>query len=497
MGRTYLLLEPFKTEKKSPNEKDFDFSVSLLTYASALVRKTAGYRLKSLSSLPLGLAQISSIAKECGANTEHIPFLIDASKHFITDTEIEKRISSMDWDEVWLSVGSPEAASEVFRYANIVKKVKSSAKTLVGGIFPSLYPDFFLKSPDIDYLIRGPAEDAIRIYVQHTNFSERKNIQGFCYHDKGNPPHISPEFALTPDLENLPPFDLEGMCIDDYMKSNHFANIQTSRGCPYNCPFCMHARFWGLKSRYRPIANLRKEMRVLQEHQCEAAYIVDSTFTLDINHVKRFNEMYQQERLEIKLAFETRADLFGEEMAQECARFKTLLVWFGGESGSPEVLARLRGKQQGEGLNHVLNLQNATTCAKRNGLLCGSSWVIGLPNETSQTIQETKRVILDLLEQGMDLVDIRILQIFPGTDYYEHPDNWGLKLLIPDDYSEASPWNRFAGHSTENLSKEQIVFGAKELQQAVLQYYLHHRNIPFIMKFLMNHPSIIRWIMRR
>lgn len=470
-----LLLEPVSTPHEVLNGTQYNLkdnkTRALLVYAAGILHKKHRVRFSSLHSIPLSLAQISSIVKEEGVLTYHIPFLLDVKERYLSDKEIEKKISSYDFDQVWMTVGGPEPSLETLRYAKIVKRIGKKISVMVGGMLPSMYPEFFLKHQEIDYLIRGPAEVAVKQYASNGLGENYKNIQGFCYKTETGKINISPSFAIEPDLNKIPPCDFKSVSIDDYMKDNHYCNIQSARGCPYNCPFCSHTRYWGLSIKYRPLKNVMEEMRVLEEHGCNSGYMVDSIFTMNKVRLRRFVEAFEKQKISIKLWFETRADHFSNDVAKLCSRFNTVLVGFGAESGSPTVLQRLRGKDHEAGHKHIKNLFKAVEIAKKYDLLTIGSWVIGLPGETKDTIEETKKVIMDLTERGLTFSDVRILQIFPGTDYWDNPEEWGLKITQEKAQSEYT-WDKHAQHGTESLTAQEIVEGAEEIREKLFQLYL-------------------------
>ncbi|MFX1258804.1 MAG: B12-binding domain-containing radical SAM protein [Promethearchaeota archaeon] len=471
--KNLLLLEPLNTPQEILTKDQGDFKDEkrwkLFAYFAGLVRKKFKISLTSLHSIPLGLAQISSIVKEDGVSTAHIPFILDSIKRYLPDKEIEAKISKFDYDEVWLSVGSPEAAHEVLRYAKIVKKINSDTPIMVGGVLPSMYPDFFLKNEEIDCLIRGPAEVAVKQYVKN---SIKNSIQGFCYKTDGKM-NIAPMYAIEPDLSKIPPYDFEGLFIEDYIKDNYFCNLQASRGCSFNCPFCTHPKFWGLTPKYRPLDHIKKEMRMVEDYGCKAGYFIDSTFTLNKNWLSKFVDAFNDEGITIKFSVQTRADMFTVEAAKLLGQTEIKLVWFGGESGSPKILKRLRGKDSDGGREHIKSLNKALKIAKEYNFLCGSSWMIGLPGEDKNTIQESRKVIFDLTKAGMDICDIRILQIFPGTDYWEDPQKWGLKIPQKENITSINtPWYKYAGHETEELTSEEIIAEANHIRDDLLDFYL-------------------------
>ncbi len=468
-----LLLEPFSYIPPDKTESEgLLLHKKLWAYIGTLIYKKYKLKFKSIFSIPLGLAQISSIVKEENVSTHHYPFLLDVQKRYLSNNEIEKIIRSFDYDEVWLSVGSPETALETLRYAKIIKKINSETKIIVGGMFPSLVPEIFFKHGQIDLLLRGSGEYAVRQYVKNPSPSNYSNIQGLCYKKNGET-RISDNYAIEPNLEECPPFDFEGMCIEKYMSENPYCNIQYSRGCPFNCPFCAHTRFWGRNVRHRSVKNVMQELKVLESYGCQGGYISDSTFTINKKKLIEFVEAYEKVDLDLKLYFETRADSFDDNMAKICKKFNPAMVFYGAESGSPTILKNLRGKSSSSGQKHLQDLSNAVKIAKNNDYLVGTSWMIGLPGESLETIKETRDFIFKLLDLGLDYADVRILQVFPGTDYWENAEKWGLKLNSRDLLYKHSAWDNFADHHTEKLNSEQIVLEANKLKKEIITYHIN------------------------
>nr|MDO8083947.1 hypothetical protein [Candidatus Sigynarchaeum springense] len=68
----------------------------------------------------------------------------------------------------------------------------------------------------------------------------------------------------------------------------------------------------------------------------------------------------------------------------------------------------------------------STTCgraARAAGFPSGASWVIGLPGESAA---KTAAFVVSLIWEGLDIPDVRALQVFPGTPHYQDPAAWGL-----------------------------------------------------------------------
>lgn len=439
-------------------------AIKVWMYAFNVIKQKLGLRMRGILSIPLGLAQLSAVAKECGYDTVHIPVMDKALKKRLSNKYLKKTIGREQFDMVLMACPSAESMQEIFRYAVIIKSINSSAPILLGGVYPSMSPEKFIECGEIDYIIRGEGEVALKEYLKSPTHENAKRIQGFCYKEQGTV-HISEKFAQIPDLQSTPPFDLESMELDRYMKFNPFSNIQTARGCPYGCPFCLHTAFWGKETRFRPIKNIMHELQTLEKHGCTGGYIIDSSFTINRKRLQEFVEAYETCGLKMKIAVETRADLFDEEKAALLKRMNTFLVWFGGESGSAEVLDQLSGKDNSS--NHVDSLFAAVSLCKKFDFISGTSWIAGLPNESKESLEATEKVILNLLDHGLTFADIRTLEVFSGTDYYDNPDEWGLQL---NTVSTSEGWHSIS-HSTEKLSAKEINMLTERIRKKIFATY--------------------------
>jgi radical SAM superfamily enzyme YgiQ (UPF0313 family) len=171
-------------------------------------------------------------------------------------------------------------------------------------------------------------------------------------------------------------------------------------------------------------------------------------------------------------------------MASLCKGFKPALVWFGAESGSPAVLARLPGKQAGGGKKHLDDLRSGVRNAKAAGIMSGTSWVIGLPGETAETTAETERFIMELMGLGMDIADVRNLQIFPGTDYYEHAEAWGIELGSGGIRLDKGRWQEAINHRIPTMTSEEIQAATRRVQAAIEGAWKASPEFPRVMRAL-------------
>jgi anaerobic magnesium-protoporphyrin IX monomethyl ester cyclase len=118
-------------------------------------------------------------------------------------------------------------------------------------------------------------------------------------------------------------------------------------------------------------------------------------------------------------------------------------VSFGVESGNPEMLQRIK---KGITLEKV---RKAVDLCKEVGLLAHTSFIVGLPGESPETLQDTKRFARSL----GSLYGYHFLAPFPGTTVRERIEEYDLEILTDD-------WRRYDANSaivrTSKLSAEDI-----------------------------------------
>ncbi|MBD3187986.1 hypothetical protein GF325_14210, partial [Candidatus Bathyarchaeota archaeon] len=224
-----LLLEPFKKLPQSTDPLD----IAVLEHFGRIIVEHAGFMPSGIHGPPLGLAQLAAMLHQRGHEACHEPFIIKAHRRELKDAYIEKKIRAHDFDVVGLSIGDPLSGVEARRYARIVKAINDTVPIIAGGMQPSFFPREFLQDESIDFVIRGKGEVAFPDLVEqlHEN-SQLMHVQGACSKE-----NITSDFAKEIPLSSLPPVDLDAVQGKVYLKRNPFANIQTSRGCPFNCPF--------------------------------------------------------------------------------------------------------------------------------------------------------------------------------------------------------------------------------------------------------------------
>ena len=121
-------------------------------------------------------------------------------------------------------------------------------------------------------------------------------------------------------------------------------------------------------------------------------------------------------------------------------------VWFGLESGSPEILAHI-----GKGTTAKLT-RKAFAAAKSVGIMRRAYVLLGTPPETLETIKQTEALIDEVQP---DTISFSILAPYPGTTYYDEAVHGGLDWEHIDEYGGSNPW-RSDDLSHQDLLNERL-----------------------------------------
>jgi len=184
------------------------------------------------------------------------------------------------------------------RIAEEMKKARD-VPTLLGGIHPTLAPEYALSGTPMDYAFRGEAESVIvRLAERLGSGASPDDIPGVIYRDKGEV-RFNPPAPLVENLDSLP--------FPDKQLFAHSINIRddymtlTSRGCPFQCAYCCEHIMKGMYDagkylRLRSVDNLMDELgRMKSEYKYTEVFFCSPVFPGDREWVAEFSRRYRRE----------------------------------------------------------------------------------------------------------------------------------------------------------------------------------------------------------
>jgi len=461
--------------------------------------------------LPLGIAYLASALRDlCEV------FVLDSAvegynreervgekflRYGLSFEEIEARIRKIEPDLVGISCIFSSQFQNALQVAKRAKKVSKEIITVLGGSHPSFESKKCLENPEIDFIVRGEGEFALRDLIQSIKKGFSSNHpQGIAwreddqYYDTGlRKPYPFLDEIPFPARELFPleKYHKISQPMGIVYKNRPFMNLITSRGCPYQCTFCSSTNFWGNRYRTRSPENVLSEMEELVEkYGIREFKFFDDNLTADLNRAKKifqgmiergFNVTWNTPNgVHIVNLDEEAIDL----MIQSGCYELTLAV----ESGDPWVLKNIIDKPTDLNL-----LEKVNKILKKKKLATYGFFIIGFPGESPEQIQRT----LDFSRKlDLDRISCFIANPLPGTRLLEICQERGY--LKPDyDFSDIDYFE--ARFDTENWSSKQIEkmrrkwfwrYNLGLLLKHPVRFFLRYQNLFF-------RPRLIYEILKR
>jgi len=238
--------------------------------------------------------------------------------------------------------------------------------------------------------------------------------------------------------------------------------IHAHRGCPSKCVFCPAGALSHYRVRFRSPENVFGEIEsCVREFGIRDFLFHGDTFTINKRWLIELCRRIVEARLDIRWGCNSRVDTMDDERAVWLAKAGCWVVAFGVESGSQELLDRMKKGAR------VEQAREAVAICKRHGLRTHAFYIIGLPWESEATLGETFRLARAL---DTDFFDFNIAYPLPGTEYYEIARAEGLL----DEPALAQASYAHAAARTLHLSREAL---ERWRRRALLRLYLRPRYV--------------------
>jgi radical SAM superfamily enzyme YgiQ (UPF0313 family) len=224
--------------------------------------------------------------------------------------------------------------------------------------------------------------------------------------------------------------------------------VQTLRGCPFNCVFCMNHN--GRVARTRSVENVIEEIEmIIANYQPKTIRFGDELFTIDMDRSHRLmNAMIERGiNRNVKWDCQTHVRFVDFELLALMKKAGCYQVDLGIETGDEAALRTL-----GKGTNVAMILK-ARDAARKAKIPFGTFFIIGHPNESKESIKKT----VDLaVKMNPHLPMIGLMCPYPGTEVSRlAAAGEGGYRLVSTDWDE---YNKQIGGALEfaNLTRSQI-----------------------------------------
>jgi anaerobic magnesium-protoporphyrin IX monomethyl ester cyclase len=317
----------------------------------------------------------------------------------------------------------------VMRYSTAIKNVMPSVKIVTGGMHPTIFHSQIIENfPDIDFVISGEGEIPLATLVECLKEDyPLLFVPMLTYRHDGK---VCENFrrGIIQDLNTLPMPDYSLINIEDYyyestLKWHNPRNlpirasipIVTSRGCPMDCNFCSMFMVMGKKWRHRSYMKVVDELEMLYTQYGHSHFsFMDDNLTLNKkNTLGLCNEILKRN---MRIQFETpngiSTKFLDEETLDALCQAGLVRVSLAIESGSEYIRNQIMKKMLST--EHIYEVVKLTK--KYPDLFVRAFFIMGMPEDTNETLQETYDMMLKL---DVDKPTVNTVVPYPGTQLFD------------------------------------------------------------------------------
>jgi protein-L-isoaspartate O-methyltransferase/radical SAM superfamily enzyme YgiQ (UPF0313 family) len=321
--------------------------------------------------------------------------------------------------------------------AQLARELYPQALIVAGGYHPSACPeDFVYPGSPYDVAVVGEGERPLVTIIESVEGGEplRETVLG--------------PMAID-DMSTLPVSDWS--LLERYRpiarRYASQAQIYLSRGCPYDCAFCMERVKRETSWRPLPVERALEEIQSLHSFidlDGWTLYVADALFGMKRSWRREFLEGLARLNLPIqKIWFLIRVDLVEEEDLR-LFRDANASPGFGLESGDPVMLKTIRKKGRLD--DYLLQMEVIAAKAREIDLPWGANVICGHPGETPATLERSaaflKRLFLDP-KGTTGFLSVDPFRLYPGSPidaergHYER--TYGTRFHRPGWWNDGDP----------------------------------------------------------
>lgn len=390
--------------------------------------------------------------------------------HDCIEKNLENVIYDYKPDIIGIGCFSSEAFTNLKIIAKKIKDISSEIPVVIGGIHPTLFAGEILRKYSfIDYVVIGEGDITFLELVKGitNNSNSLSSIDGIAFRIGGDVKQ-NPKTKFIENLDSLPFVDYSSINLKDYeINTSHWYSpknilinrpfsILSSRSCPERCNFCSMHSSNGPRVRSRSPSHVVDEIQFLYDNYgANYFHFTDDNMTFDKKRTLGICEEIIKRNLNIQ--FDTPNGLAIKRLDQEVIDALVdaglVRVSLAIESGSEFIRNHVIGKN----LKTEKICEVVENCAKHDHLYIKLFFIVGMPEETHETLEETFEMIKKLPH---DFPSIHFATPYPGTKLFGYCKKNGLLPHRADSYMDFDEFH----HDPEiphikphNLTKDDLI----------------------------------------
>lgn len=336
--------------------------------------------------LNVGFVYIAGALRKAGYEVDYY----DAMALWHGWPEIRKRLEDFRPDVVATSAFTA-AIVEGTKLLRLAKEINPEVVTVIGNVHATFCFDEILRHDRaaIDYVVRGEGEITLPALLDCLNAGDDPaKVRGLAFWRDGRVV-TTPAAPFVRDLDSLDTaWDLVEWPIYTYRAKagSRLAIVSSARGCMQNCSFCSQKLFWQRGWRARSAEHFVAELEMLHDrYGVNVAMLADEIPTLDRERWERILDLMIERRPGVQLLMETRVDdiLRDADLMEKYRDAGIEHIYVGVEAGSQATLNLFKKGTQASDSKVAIDLINGAD------IVSETSFVLGMPDDTPQTIADT------------------------------------------------------------------------------------------------------------
>ena len=344
---------------------------------------------------PAWVAYLTGSLKAAGFDDIHF---IDAMTNHIDNDSLRARLAELKPDVVGTTAITPAIymAEEVLR---IAQEVAPQAVRVLGGIHATfMYRQVLSEAPWIDVIVRGEGEEIVVNLMQAIEQgrwpAERRNIHGLAF-TEGTEIVATQAASTVRNLDGIKP-DWSILEWDKYIYvplNRRVAIPNMARGCPFTCSFCSQWKFWRDYRVRDPIKVVDEIEDLVENHGVGFFILADEEPTINRRKFVEFCEELIRRDLpaRVQWGINTRVTDIMRDRELLALYRKAGLVHV---SLGTEAAAQLKLDQFNKETTVAEN-KKAIRLLREADIFVEAQFIVGLDNETPETLEETYRMAWD------------------------------------------------------------------------------------------------------
>ncbi|MBW8348743.1 B12-binding domain-containing radical SAM protein [Bacillus sp. IITD106] len=346
---------------------------------------------------------------------------------------------------------------ETIKVIEILRKIMPDVKIVLGGPEVSYDVIHWLKRlPEIDFIVIGEGEETFKQLLHELNGKmEMENVLGIGYMREGKPVINSVRPKI--DLREMPsPFRF----IEDIPHlSKRVIYIETSRGCPFSCQFCLSSIEVGV--RYFNREKIKEDIRYLLDHGAKTIKFVDRTFNISRSYaMEMFQFLIDERRPGTVFQFEITGDIMRPEVIDFLNKEAPAGLFrfeIGVQSTNDLTNELVKRRQNFEKLTRTVRM------VKEGGkILQHLDLIAGLPEEDYDSFRKTFNDVFSLEPEELQLGFLKMLR---GTGLRISAKHFGYT------YMDYAPYEILGN----NVIDFDDIIRIKQVEDVLEKYWNDHR----------------------